>query len=126
DAGDRRGGGLDGGEVDQHRLHRWGVGRQAHGDAHGDAHRPLATDERAPQVVAGRLRVEVTEQRQRPVGEHDLEGQYVRAGDAVGQAVRTTRVVGDVAPDRARLLAGGVGREMQSEVSDLARQVEVE
>ena len=91
-----------------------------------DAEHPLAADERPAQVEAERLGVLAAEHGDRAVGQHDLEGDDVGVGDALGQAVRTARVVGDVAADRARLLAARVGREVQPVDGDGPGQVEVE
>ena len=60
------------------------------------------------------------------VGQHDLDGEDVGVGDALGEAVRPARVVGDVAADRARLLAARVGGEVQAVRGDGRREVEVE
>ena len=60
------------------------------------------------------------------VGQHDLDGEHVGAGDAVGQAVRAARVVGDVPADRAALLARRVGREVQAVGGDRPAEVEVQ
>ena len=77
---------------------------------------------RSRPVRVPRHRARVTE----PSGSTTSTRVDVGAGDAVGQAVRTAGVVGDVAADRARLLAARVGREVHAEVGDLVRQVEVE
>ena len=45
---------------------------------------------------------------------------------AIGQTVRTARVVGDVAADRTRLLTARIGREVHPEMGDLSGQVEVQ
>ena len=100
--------------------------REPHRDPGGDAERALAADERAPQVVAGRLGVEAAEHRDLAVGQHDLEGEDVGAGHARGEAVRAARVVGDVAADRARLLARRVGGEVEPERRELPVEVEVD
>ena len=55
------------------------VRREAHRDPGGDAHRALAADEAAAQVVAGLVGLEAAEQRDRAVGEHDLDREHVRA-----------------------------------------------
>ena len=113
-------------EVDQQRAHRRRIGRQPHRDAGRDAERALAADEHAAEVVAGRLRVEPAEHHDSTVGQHDLDREHVRRRDAVGEAVRATRVVGDVAADRARLLARRVGREVQAVRCEGACEIEVD
>ena len=99
---------------------------EADGDAGGDPHRPLAADERPPQVEAVGLGVDPAEQGHRTVGQHDLEGQHVGAGDAVQKAVRSARIVGHIATDRAGLLTRGVWGEMESQMGYCSRQVEVQ
>ena len=103
-------------EVEQHRAHRRrGLG-QPDADLGGDAAHALAADERAAQVVAVDLAALAAEHDHLAVGQHDLEREDVRRRDAVGQAVRTTGVVGDVAADRAALLAARVRCEVQAVV----------
>ena len=48
------------------------------------------------------------------VGEHDLEAGHVVRRNAVGERVRAAGVLGDVAAQGARLLAGRIRDEMQS------------
>ena len=56
-----------------------------------------------------------------PSGSTTSSGEDVRRRDAVGQAVRPAGVVGDVAADRAALLAARVGREVQAVAAPRAR-----
>ena len=123
---DRRCAGLDGVEVHQHRADRRRVRRQAHADLRGDAEHPLAADEHATQVVARRLGVLAAEHDHLAVGQDDLEAEDVGVGDALGEAVRTARVVGHVAADRARLLAARVRGEVQPVGGHRTAEVEVE
>ena len=123
---DRLRAGVDRREVEQHRAHVGRRLREAHADLRGDAEHPLAADERPAQVVAVRLGILAAEHDDRTVGQDDLDGQHVRLGDPVGQAVRPTGVVGHVAADAAALLAARVGGEVQTEAGDVAGQVEVE
>ena len=118
--------GLDRVEVHQHRADRRRVGRQAHAHLGRHAEHALAADEHAPQVEPGRLGVLAAEHGDGAVGQDDLEGEDVGVGDALGEAVRAAGVVGDVAADRARLLAARVGREVQPVDRHRPRQVEVE
>ena len=122
----RRGAVLDGPEVHQHRAHRRRVGRQPHADLGGDAEHALAADEDAAQVVADRLGILAAEHGDRAVGQDDLERQDVGVGDPLGQAVRSTGVVGHVAADRARLLAARIRGEVQPVLGNGPREVEVE
>ena len=59
------------------------------------------------------------------VRQHDLRREHVVDGEAVLEAVRAARVLGDVAADRADLLRGGVGRVVEALRRDRARDVEV-
>ena len=100
---------------------------QLHADRGGDAEHPLAADERAAQVVARRLGLLAAEHRRpSPSGSTTSTARMCDGRDAVGQAMRTARVVGDVAADRARLLAARIGGEVQPELLELTREVEVE
>ncbi len=125
-AADRRGRGLDRVERAQHRGDARRVGHEPHRDPRRDPHRALRADEAAPQVVAGRVGLEAAEPGFGPVGEHDVDREHVRGGDAVGQAVRAARVGPDVAADRARLLRRRVGAVVQAEMAHRAREVEVQ
>ena len=119
---DGRGAVLDGVEVHQHRADRRRVRGQPHADPRGDAEHPLAADEHPAQVVAGRLRVLAAEhgdRRRRASTTSTARMCGVR--DALGEAVRAARVVGDVAADRARLLAARIGREVQAVLGDVPR-----
>ena len=75
---------------------------------------PLAADERAAQVVPGRLGILAAEHGDAAIGQHHLDGEDVARCDPVGEAMRPTGVVRDVAADRARLLAARIGREVES------------
>ncbi len=103
-----------------------GVGQQSHRDRGRDAHGSFAADEAPAQVVARLIGLEAPEARDRPVGEHDVERAHVRRGDARSEAMRPAGVGGDVAADRARLLRRRIGRVVQPEMGDRAREIEVE
>ena len=91
---------------------RDGLGQRHHPqpDLGRDAERALGADERAEQVVAGRVELRPTELDHLAVGQHDLQPDHVVGGEAVLEAVRAAGVLGDVAADRADDLAGRVGR----------------
>ena len=110
----------------QHRRDRRRVGHESHRDPGRDAHRPFGADEAAPQVEAGRVRLEPTEPGRLAVREHDVDGEHVRARDARGQAVRPAGVGGDVPADRAGLLGGRIGCVVQAQVVHGAGEVEVQ
>ena len=73
----------------------------------GDAQRALGADERAEQVVARRVAVQVDDE---PSGSTTSSAGHVVGREAVLEAVGAARVLGDVAADRADDLAGRVGR----------------
>ena len=94
-------------EAGQQRAHGLGDAEHAHGDPDGDPERALGADEDAEQVgpvVVARERHELAAR------QHDVGGEHVVDGEAVLEAVRAARVLGDVAADRADLLARRVGR----------------
>ena len=126
DVADGRGAGLDVVEIEQHRAHDRRILREAHADRRGDAAHPLAADERPAQVVTGRFGILAAEHCHGPVGQDDLEGDDVARGHTLGETVRPAGVVGDVASDRARLLAARIGSEVQMMAGDGATEVEVE
>ena len=90
-------------------AHRLGQPHQPDGDLGGDAERALGADERAEQVVAGRVGRLAAEPHDVAVGRDDLDPGHVVGGEAVLQAVRAAGVLRDVAADRADLLADGSG-----------------
>ena len=59
------------------------------------------------------------------VGQHGLDAEHVVHGEAVLEAVRAAGVLGDVAADRADLLARRIGRVVVAEGRDLTRDLEV-
>ncbi len=59
------------------------------------------------------------------VGEDDVGREHVVDREAVLQAVRAARVLGDVAADRAHLLARGIGRVVVAVGGDGLRDLEV-
>ena len=59
------------------------------------------------------------------VGQHRFDAEHVMHGEAVLQAVRAAGVLGDVAADRADLLARRIGRVVVAERRDLPGDLEV-
>ena len=84
--------------------------------------RPLRADERPEQV---RPLVPHRQLDQLAVGQHDLRAQHMVDREAVLQAVRASRVLGDVAADRADLLRRRVGRVVEAVRRDRRGHVEV-
>ncbi len=70
----------------------------------------VGADERAEQVVAGLVELRPTEMDHLTIGQDDFQPGDVVRGEPVLEAVRATRVLGDVAADRAHDLARRVGR----------------
>jgi aerobic-type carbon monoxide dehydrogenase small subunit (CoxS/CutS family) len=88
------------------------------------AERAFRSDEQAEQIGPG-----VSTARRRvhelAVGQHRLDAEHVVDGETVLEAVRAAGVLGDVAADRADLLARRIGRVVVPERRDLARDLEV-
>ena len=117
---------FDAGEVHQHRPNSGRVLGEPHTHLGGDAAHALTADERAAQVVAGRVGLVAAQLHDLAIGQHDLHPQHVRRRDPVGEAVRPSRVVGDVATNRTALLAAGVGGEVQPVLRHGPGEIEVE
>jgi hypothetical protein len=125
DARHRARGILETREVGEQRAHRFGIGRQPDGDVEGDAEASLAADERAEQIVAAGLAVGVAQRDDLAIGEHHRDRGHVVERHPVLEAVGAARVLRHVAADRARALAGRIGRVVQSERRHGARQRDV-
>jgi hypothetical protein len=125
DVGHGLGAGFHGGEVEQQGPDGGWPRQDAHAHARHDAQRAFAADHDATQVVPGGLGPLGADARLRAVGEHHVEREDVRAGDAVSQAVRTAGVRVDVAADRGRLLTRRIGRVREPHRCERHRQVEV-
>ena len=95
------------------------------GDLGCDPERALRADERPEQV--GPLGVEglASQLDDLAVGQHHRQSCHVVDREAVLEAVRTTRVLGHVAADRAHLLARRVRRVEEALVGNGPRDVEV-
>ena len=90
-----------------------------------DPERALGADEGAEQVGPVRVERLAAELDELAVGEHDRQPGDVVDREAVLEAVRAARVLGDVAADRADLLARRVGGVEEAVGRDGARDVEV-
>ena len=66
---------------------------------------PSLPTKRAAKVEAGGLVLGAAEHGDLPVGQYDFQRHDVGIGDAVGEAVGASRIVGDIAAERADLLA---------------------
>ncbi len=59
-------------------------------------------------------------------GQHHFDSSDVIHRDAIHQGVGAAGVFGDVAADGAGLLAGGIGREVEPEMRDMLRELQVD
>ena len=84
-----------------------------------DGQRAFGADEHAEQIEAGRVERGAADLHQLAVRQHRLDAEHVVHGEAVLQAVRAAGVLGDVAADRADLLARRIGRVVAAERRDL-------
>src|SRR5215217_1440990 len=108
---------LEGGQQGSHRLRD---AAQTERDPGGDTKRPLRADERAEQVVAGRIRrPAATDVRHRAVRQHDLCAHHVVRGKAVLQAVDAAGVLSQIAADGGDDLAGRIWGVVVALVGDL-------
>ena len=122
----RRGGLIDLVEHREHGLDGSRLAEVPHDDLGCDAEGAFGADEHAGQVVAQRLARATAQPHDLAVGHDDLEAQNVIDRHAVLQRVRPTGVVGDVSPDGAGLLAGGIRRVVEALGTDRPRQVEID
>ena len=109
----------------EQRLHRFGPAQDPHRHLRDDRERAFRSDEQPEQIRAGRVDQRAAEVHDLPVGQHGLDAEHVVHGEAVLEAVRAAGVLGDVAADRADLLARGIGRVVVAERRDLPRDLEV-
>ena len=83
-----------------------------------DAERALGPDDQPGEVVARPILDRAAELDDVPRRQHQLDAEDVVGRDAVLERVRAARVLGDVAADRARRLARGIGRVVEPVASD--------
>ena len=96
---------------------RFGQARKFHRDFRHEAERAFGADEKPGEIVAGRIERGAAQMRtSSPARQHDFERQHMIRRHAVSERVRPAGIFGDVAADRARLLARRIGREMQPEM----------
>ena len=99
DVHDRLRGGIHAVEDGQQRAYGFAAPHQPqHGFGH-NAYRPLGADERAAQIVAGRIRRAPAQPDHATVIKDHLDAQHMIGRDAVGQRVRTAGVVRDIPAD---------------------------
>jgi hypothetical protein len=131
DAGaDDRGDGLTGGvgirEGREHRLHGLRQAGQLDGDLRRDPQRALGADNRAEQVVSGKVDRLAADLHQLAERRDELDARHVSGGEAVLEAVGATGVLSKVAADRTDLLARRVGSEVVPVRLRGLRQLEID
>ena len=120
--GDRGAGCIRVLETREQRPHRLRRRQNAQRQLRRDPECSLGADEQAEQI---RAFVPDRQLDQLPIGQNDLGREHVVDGEAVLQAVRPSRVLGDVAADRAHLLRRRVGRVVEAVGRNGARHVEI-
>ena len=116
---------LGRGKTDQQRARGLGLLQDAHRDLGDHAEQPLGAGHQAQQVVAALIEMLAAETHDVAVRQHHLEAENVVGGEPVLQAVHAARVLGDVAADRARDLAGWIGRVVEAFVLDRIGDAEI-
>ena len=119
-------GAVDARKVRENRAHGLRQWYETNPDTGRDPEAAFGPDEDAEQIVAIAFAVRIAEAHSSAIGENDIERDDVVEGDAVLEAVRTTRVFGDVATDRAHGLAGRIWCVLQSMRCDGTRQLRVD
>ena len=99
--------------------------QDADDDLRHDRQRAFAADQQAEQIRTRRVGQRAADAHELAVGHHGLDLEHVVHGEAVLQAMRAAGVLGDVAADRAHLLARRIGRVVVAERRDLPRDLEV-
>ena len=112
-----------------HREHRLDCLRLAEDTQNGGGRYPqgpLASHEDSGQIEAERIDILATQPDDLAAGEHYLEPEHVIGGDAVLEAVGAAGVLGDVAAQGARLLAGRIGGVVVAEGGEDRGDVQIE
>ena len=102
----------------QQRARALGLLQDAHRDLGDHAEQALGAGHQAEQIVAVGIQMLAAETHHVAVRQDHLEAEDVVGGQAVFQAVHAARVLGDVAADRARDLAGRIGRVVEALMLD--------
>ena len=125
DVGDGFGGVVHGFENGEQCFDGFGFARELDSDFGDESERTFGADEEACEIVGAGVALFAADSDDFSTGENEFEGGDVIGGDAVGQRVRAAGVFCDVATDGGRLLAGGIGSEVETGVFDGARDVEI-
>ena len=113
-------------KIAQQRRRLLRLAQQLHRNRRGDADRAFRADEESGQIVAagfGRFAAEVHDF---AAGQHHFHPGHVIDGDAVHQRVRAAGIFRDIAADSAGFLAGRIGREIQPEMRDVFRELQID
>ena len=110
----------------QESLDRLRLGQEPHSDLGSHAERSLGTGEHASEVIARRFPGHAAQIHYLAVLQNHLHAQNVIGGGAVGQAVGPAGILGNVAAQATRFLAGWVRGVAQTESVGVGIQVQVD
>ena len=113
---------VEGGEQ---RLHAFRFAKNADDRLGDHRQRAFAADNQPEQIGAGRIGQRAADLHELAVWQHRVDRKNVVNGESVPQAMRAARVLGDVATDRAHLLARGIRRVVVAVRRDLSRDLEI-
>src|SRR5258708_2711970 len=97
-------------ERDQYCLHHFRLAYNAQGDLGHDPERSLGADDDACYIIARGVEGGATHLDELTIGEHQLQAENVVDGEAIFEAMGTTRVLSHVAADGADRLARRIRR----------------
>ena len=114
-----------GGEPDQQRARRQGLGQDAHGHLGDDAQEPLGPGHHAQEIIALGIEMPAAEADDLAIDQHQLDAEEVVGGEPVFEAMHAARILGDIAADGAGDLARRVGRVIKAGLLDRLGQRQV-
>ena len=114
DVNDGFGGVVHGIENGEKGFDGFGLAGEFDGDFGDERERAFGANEKAGQIVAWSVALRAANADDFSIGENELQGSDVIAGNAVSECVRTARVFGNVAADGAGFLAGRIGCEVEA------------
>ncbi len=86
---------------------------------------PLGTNEKPGEIVAGRIKRGAAKMNELAARQYNLEREYMIRRHTISQRVRPAGILGDIAADRASLLARRIGREMQPKMLNGKAQIRI-
>ena len=122
DAGDRTRRVVQTVEVGKECSHRLRQRHEPHPHIGRDTEATFRADKKSQQVVSLSVTIRIAETPNVPVGQYDVECNDMIECDAVLEAVRPTGVLRDIAADGTHRLTGRIGRVVQSQRGDGARE----